>query len=117
MFGRSGNTDRDACVRIIHRALDSGINSIDTADVYSYSESEEIVGEALKGRRGLSVAGERVVLVDGRVAATWRVDAGTVAVTPLRRLSSADRAAVAEEGRELAGFLSDGESHRVRVAV
>ncbi|GLY81263.1 aldo/keto reductase [Actinoallomurus iriomotensis] len=51
MFGRSGNTDRDACVRIIHRALDSGINVIDTADVYSYSESEEIVGEALKGRR------------------------------------------------------------------
>ncbi|WP_285635476.1 hypothetical protein [Actinoallomurus iriomotensis] len=40
-----------------------------------------------------------------------------MAVTPLRRLSGADRAAVAVEGRELAGFLSGGESHRVRVAV
>ncbi|MET4925673.1 winged helix DNA-binding domain-containing protein [Streptomyces sp. PSRA5] len=66
--------------------------------------------------RGLSVAGERVVLVDGRVAATWRVDAGTVTVTPLGRLSGADRTAVAEEGREMALFLSDKESDGVRVA-
>jgi hypothetical protein len=39
-----------------------------------------------------------------------------VHVTPLRRFSKADRAAVAEEGRELARFLSDGEHHRVRAA-
>ncbi len=51
MFGQAGNTDRDDCVRIVHRALDAGINFIDTADVYSGSESEEIVGAALKGRR------------------------------------------------------------------
>ncbi|GII86185.1 aldo/keto reductase [Sphaerisporangium siamense] len=51
MFGRVGNPDHDECVRIIHRALDAGINFIDTADVYSYSETEEIVGTALKGRR------------------------------------------------------------------
>lgn len=51
MFGAMGNTDHDDCVRIIHRALDSGINFIDTADVYSAGESEEIVGKALKGRR------------------------------------------------------------------
>lgn len=51
MFGQAGNTDRDDCARIIHRALDSGINFIDTADVYSGGESEEIVGRALKGRR------------------------------------------------------------------
>ncbi|GAA0922780.1 winged helix DNA-binding domain-containing protein [Pseudonocardia zijingensis] len=66
--------------------------------------------------RLLSVAGERVVLVDGRVAATWVVDAGTVVVTPLRHFSRADRAAVAEEGGRLAAFLSDGERSGVRVA-
>jgi aryl-alcohol dehydrogenase-like predicted oxidoreductase len=53
MFGQAGNTDRDDCVRIIHRALDAGINFVDTADVYGdgRGESEEIVGTALKGRR------------------------------------------------------------------
>ncbi|HLX77341.1 MAG TPA: aldo/keto reductase [Acidimicrobiales bacterium] len=51
MFGSWGNPDREDCVEIIHRAIDSGINFIDTADVYSAGESEEIVGEALAGRR------------------------------------------------------------------
>jgi aryl-alcohol dehydrogenase-like predicted oxidoreductase len=51
MFGASGNPDHDDCVRIIHRALDAGINFIDTADVYSRGESEEIVGRALAGGR------------------------------------------------------------------
>src|SRR3954464_12334304 len=51
MFGAWGNTDHDDSVRIIHRALDDGINFIDTADVYSAGESEEIVGKALKTRR------------------------------------------------------------------
>ena len=51
MFGEWGNGDPDASVRIIHRALDAGINFIDTADVYSHGESEEIVGRALAGRR------------------------------------------------------------------
>ncbi|WP_274649778.1 aldo/keto reductase [Paenibacillus humicola] len=51
MFGAMGNTDRGDSVRIIHRALDAGINFIDTADVYSNGESEEIVGQAVKGRR------------------------------------------------------------------
>ncbi len=49
MFGAWGNTDHDDCIRIIHRALDAGINFIDTADVYSRGESEEIVGKALAG--------------------------------------------------------------------
>jgi aryl-alcohol dehydrogenase-like predicted oxidoreductase len=47
MFGAWGNTDHDDSVRIIRRALDAGINVIDTADVYSAGESEEIVGKAL----------------------------------------------------------------------
>jgi aryl-alcohol dehydrogenase-like predicted oxidoreductase len=49
MFGAWGNTDHDESIRIIHRALDAGINFIDTADVYSRGESEEIVGKALAG--------------------------------------------------------------------
>jgi aryl-alcohol dehydrogenase-like predicted oxidoreductase len=51
MFGAWGNTDHDDSIRIIHRALDAGVNFVDTADVYSSGESEEIVGKALKGRR------------------------------------------------------------------
>ncbi|MEW6440357.1 MAG: aldo/keto reductase [bacterium] len=51
MFGKWGNPDHDDCVRIVHRALDAGINFIDTADVYSRGESEEIVGRALAGGR------------------------------------------------------------------
>src|SRR4051794_7067433 len=55
MFGAWGNTDHDESVRIIQRALDAGINFIDTADVYSAGESEEIVGKALGGGRRDSV--------------------------------------------------------------
>ncbi|MDQ1398998.1 MAG: hypothetical protein QOK20_930 [Acidimicrobiaceae bacterium] len=51
MFGAWGNPDHDESIRIIHRALDAGINFIDTADVYSAGESEEIVAKALAGRR------------------------------------------------------------------
>jgi aryl-alcohol dehydrogenase-like predicted oxidoreductase len=49
MFGEWGNPDHEDSVRIIHRALDAGINFIDTADVYSRGESEEIVAKALSG--------------------------------------------------------------------
>jgi aryl-alcohol dehydrogenase-like predicted oxidoreductase len=49
MFGAWGEPDHEAGIRIIHRALDAGINFIDTADVYSRGESEEIVGKALAG--------------------------------------------------------------------
>jgi len=51
MFGAWGNPDHEDSVRIIHAALDAGINFVDTADVYSAGESEEIVGQALRGRR------------------------------------------------------------------
>ena len=51
MLGAMGNPDHDESVRMIHTALDAGINFVDTADVYSLGESEEIVGRALKGRR------------------------------------------------------------------
>jgi aryl-alcohol dehydrogenase-like predicted oxidoreductase len=51
MFGAMGNTDHDESIRMIHTALDAGINFVDTADVYSGGESEEILGAALRGRR------------------------------------------------------------------
>src|SRR5436190_7544892 len=51
MFGTWGETDHDESIRVVHAALDGGINFIDTADVYSRGESEEIVGKALAGGR------------------------------------------------------------------
>ena len=51
VLGAWGNTDHRSCERIIQRALDAGVNLVDTADVYAFGESEEIVGMALKGRR------------------------------------------------------------------
>jgi len=60
MFGAWGNPDHDESVRIIHRALDAGINFVDTADVYARGESEEIVGKALNGRRDSVVLATKV---------------------------------------------------------
>ncbi|MFJ2262989.1 winged helix DNA-binding domain-containing protein [Streptomyces sp. NPDC087844] len=82
--------------------------------ILGYHDRGRIIDDA---HRGLSVAGERVVLVDGRVAATWTVGKdGSVTVTPLRGFSRTDRAAVADEGEALAVFLSDGDSHGIRIA-
>jgi aryl-alcohol dehydrogenase-like predicted oxidoreductase len=60
MFGAIGNSDHEDAVRIIHKALDFGINFIDTADRYSGGESEAIVGKALKGRRDNVVLATKV---------------------------------------------------------
>jgi aryl-alcohol dehydrogenase-like predicted oxidoreductase len=60
MFGNVGNPDQEECIRIIHKALDAGINFIDTADAYNKGESEEIVGRALKGHRQNVVVGTKV---------------------------------------------------------
>ncbi|HEY2176316.1 MAG TPA: aldo/keto reductase, partial [Mycobacteriales bacterium] len=60
MFGAMGNPDHDDSIRIIHRALDAGINFVDTADAYSHGESEEIVGKALKRRRDDVVLASKV---------------------------------------------------------
>jgi aryl-alcohol dehydrogenase-like predicted oxidoreductase len=63
MFGAAiGNPDHDDSVRIIHKALDAGINFIDTADAYSRGESEEVVGKALQGRRDDVVLATKVSL-------------------------------------------------------
>jgi len=50
MFGQWGNADHQESIRVIHRALDAGVNFVDTANIYAEGESEEIVGKALKGR-------------------------------------------------------------------
>src|SRR5919197_761015 len=61
MFGAWGNPDHDDCVRIAHRAFEAGINFVDTADVYSRGESEEIVGKAIAGRRDDVVLATKVM--------------------------------------------------------
>jgi aryl-alcohol dehydrogenase-like predicted oxidoreductase len=71
MFGTVGNPDHDDSIRIIHKALDAGINFIDTADMYSAGESEEIVGKALKGRRD-----DVVLATKGRVPVDFNPTGG-----------------------------------------
>jgi aryl-alcohol dehydrogenase-like predicted oxidoreductase len=66
MFGAMGNRDHEESIRMIHAALDAGINVVDTADVYSAGESEEIVGKALKGRRDDVVLATKFGLPMGR---------------------------------------------------
>ena len=66
MFGAWGNTDHEDSIRIIHAALDAGINFIDTADVYARGESEEIVGKALADRRDNVVPRDEGARLDGR---------------------------------------------------
>ncbi len=85
MFGPWGNDDRADSIRIIHRALDAGINFVDTADVYSGGVSEEIVGQALKGRRDDVVPRHEVLHADERRP------------QPARRIPPVDHA----RGREL----------------
>jgi len=60
MFGAIGNPDHNDSIHIIHKALDAGINVVDTADMYSGGESEEIVGKALQGRRDNVVLATKV---------------------------------------------------------
>lgn len=64
-LGAMANSNHDDSIRIIGRALDAGINLIDTADVYSLGESEEIVGRAVKGRRGRRRGRGEVLQPDG----------------------------------------------------
>jgi aryl-alcohol dehydrogenase-like predicted oxidoreductase len=118
MFGAWGNTDHDDSIRIIHRALDAGINFVDTADVYSAGESEEIVGKALRGRRG-----------DGHRRDARRPDrAGPTRQGPLHRLLvvlgrtdrrgtlGGTRAAPGALPHRAAALLAAGSRHRARRA-
>ena len=67
MFGEWGTRDHEESIKIIHRALDAGINFIDTADVYSAGESEMIIGKALAdGRRDDIVLASEVHMPMGK---------------------------------------------------
>ena len=85
MFGEWGNKDHDDSVRIINAALHAGMNFIDTADVYSYGESEEIVAKAIKGRRDEVVLATKFFMP----SAEGRNSQGRVAPAGSRRQSSA----------------------------
>ncbi|GAB3868784.1 winged helix DNA-binding domain-containing protein [Kibdelosporangium lantanae] len=78
--------------------------------ILGYDDRTRIIDDE---NRLLSIAGERVVLVDGRVSATWKVEDDTVVVQPLRTLSRTERDEVAEEARELARFLVDTDKVRL----
>jgi aryl-alcohol dehydrogenase-like predicted oxidoreductase len=58
-----GGADEAAAIRAIQAAVDSGMNLIDTAPAYGFGKSEEIVGKALKGRRGKAVIATKCGLV------------------------------------------------------
>jgi aryl-alcohol dehydrogenase-like predicted oxidoreductase len=68
MFGAIGNPEHDECIRMVDVALERGINFVDTADMYSAGESEQIVGKALRGRRDDVVLATKVhfQMGDGR---------------------------------------------------
>ncbi len=80
--------------------------------ILGYDDRSRIIDDA---DRGLSVAGARVVLVDGRVSASWTVDDGIVTVAPLRAFTRAEADEVTEEGQRMAMFLSGNDSDRVRI--
>ncbi|GGN90260.1 hypothetical protein GCM10011610_49190 [Nocardia rhizosphaerihabitans] len=80
--------------------------------ILGYHDRSRIIDDA---DRGLSVAGARVVLVDGRVAASWTVEDDIVTVTPLRELTRTERRAVTDEGHRMAMFLSGNDTDRVQV--
>ncbi|BBI36419.1 aldo/keto reductase [Cohnella abietis] len=62
-FGK--RADQDTSIRIVHLALDSGINFLDTANIYAGTESERIIGQALTGRRHQAVLATKAGLVSG----------------------------------------------------
>ncbi len=64
-YGSDGNTDEGECIRIVHSALDRGINFIDTADTYSHGQAEQIVGKAIAGRRDKMVLATKFRLPAG----------------------------------------------------
>jgi hypothetical protein len=109
MFGAFGNPDHDDAAKIIHKALDAGINFIDTADGYSAGESEEILGQALAGGRRESVVlvlGVPLGLAAGRLA--WNLAASdfgvpSVVITPWPALAAASAGTLAAAAAIAAG--------------
>jgi hypothetical protein len=101
MFGAVGNPDHDDSVRIIHKALDAGINFIDTADAYSRGESEAIVGKAIAGRRDSVLSDDVLGQLDAIVPPGTDVGRLDMAYNPpaivnpaLRRREATSRSAI-----------------------
>ncbi len=88
MFGARGNADRDEVTRMMHTALDAGINLIDTADIYGRGESEEIVGAAVSGRRHQVVLSTKFYTDAPGWSANSRRSVMTAVEQSLRRLQS-----------------------------
>ena len=89
MFGAWGNPDHGESIRIIHTALDAGINFIDTADVYGQGESEEIVGKALAGGRRDDVILRTKfhnAMGDARIETVHLVEVDPVGAEPAQRV-------------------------------
>src|ERR1700720_2744227 len=51
LSGVYGTSDDDAGVRLIHRAIELGVDHLDSSDMYGWGQNEELLGRALKGRR------------------------------------------------------------------
>jgi len=86
-------TDDDECIRTIHRAIDLGVNFIDTAEIYGPYVNEELVGRALKGRRDQVVLATKFGLVSHAGEGSWNLDSspaniGTAVEGSLKRLGT-----------------------------
>jgi aryl-alcohol dehydrogenase-like predicted oxidoreductase len=75
MSGVYGNANDDESIRVIHHALDQGINFLDSADMYGWGHNETLLGKALKGRRDRAIVATKfgqVKLPDGKQAVDGR---------------------------------------------
>src|SRR5580700_1832565 len=66
LSGVYGKSNDDDGVALIHDALDHGITLLDTSDMYGFGHNEELVGKAIKGRRGKVVLATKFGNLGGR---------------------------------------------------
>ncbi|MEK1892915.1 MAG: aldo/keto reductase [Rhizobium sp.] len=71
LFGAWGNTDAAEARRLIDISIDAGVNLFDTADVYSAGASEEVLGQAIAGRRDAVLISTKIALPMGDGPADW----------------------------------------------
>ena len=77
MSGIYGNANDEESIRVIHHALDQGINLLDSADMYGWGHNETLLGRALKGRRDQAIVATKfgqVKLPDGKQGVDGRPD-------------------------------------------
>ncbi|WP_434724419.1 aldo/keto reductase [Mesorhizobium sp. RIZ17] len=71
LFSHWGNSDAKEARRLVDICLEAGVNLFDTADVYSNGASEEVLGEAIKGRRDAVLVSTKTSLPMGDGPADW----------------------------------------------